>query len=295
MSHEEIIKAYFRYHFGVREDEVSIQRRLEGGMSNSNYVVKCEGVLYTFRIPGKNAEKFVSRDIEAKTLENVEKLGVDGNLLIRMDKDTGYKLNRYVEGTSLMQQNPAEFYSEVAALLHKVHGSETLAENDYDPLGRLKQYEKYVVENGLHHGQGYREIKEKFLKFSDELLAVEKVFCHNDSQPSNFLRTDKKELLLVDWEFGGNNDPLYDVACYGNNDFAYAIGLLPVYLGREPKHNDWKRLYLWRTFQCLQWHNVALYKEATGVSAELHLDFLKIAESYVEKANRMYAEALAFI
>jgi thiamine kinase-like enzyme len=97
--------------------------------------------------------------------------------------------------------------------------------------------------------------------------------------------------LLVDWEFGGNNDPLYDIACYGNNDFRFALGLLPVYLGREPRKEEWERLYLWRVFQCLQWHNVALYKEAIGLSAELHLDFRLIAQAYVDKANKLFDEA----
>ncbi len=294
MNHEEIIKSYFRYHFGVREEEVEIIKRLEGGMSNSNYVVRCSGKLYTFRIPGQNAEKFVSRTIEAQILDIVEKIGVDGNLLVRMDQDTGYKLSYFVEGSPLSEPDPAAYYREAAAIMHKIHDSAYRADNDYDPFVRLEIYENYVIENGLTHGKGYADIKAKFLAFQEELRHLPKVLCHNDTQPSNFIRTEKKELLLVDWEFGGNNDPLYDVACYGNNDFKFAVGLLPVYLGHNPTDEEWKRLYLWRTFQCLQWHNVALYKEATGLSAELHLDFMKIAEYYVELANRMFMEAMKY-
>jgi hypothetical protein len=38
--------------------DAKIVKRLEGGMSNYTYVVECQGVMYTYRVPGKFAERF---------------------------------------------------------------------------------------------------------------------------------------------------------------------------------------------------------------------------------------------
>jgi len=292
--HEFIIKSELSSYFKVNESELQIIERLKGGMSNSNYVVKINDDYYTFRIPGKNAFVFVDRQIEAKTLSLIKDLHIDGNLLIKIDLESGYKISHYVEGTPVMFLNPEDYYLSATQLLKQLHESNLVASNDYAPFNRLEHYEALVENEGIKHQDNYYDILNRFKAFKPYLEGLPKVLCHNDSQPSNFIARPDGSLLLVDWEFGGNNDPLYDVACFGNNDFKYAEGLLPVYLGRTPTKSEWLRLYLWRTFQCLQWHNVALYKEAIGLSQELHLDFKAIAEAYILKANNLFAQALSF-
>ena len=289
--HHTIVKEQLSRYFQVSEDEVVVLDRLKGGMSNSNYVASINGKTYTFRIPGKNAYVFVDRDVETDTLELIKALNIDGNAMLHLEPATGYKISRYIEGESLLSKNPAEYFEEVAPVLRKLHQSGLVAKNDYAPFDRLANYERLVHSVGLSHDSTYYDIRDRFFAFKADLLAQQKVLCHNDTQPSNFIST-TEGLVLVDWEFGGNNDPLYDIACYGNFDFQLALGLLPHYLDREPTRSEVKRLYLWRTFQCLQWHNVALYKEAIGLSAELHLDFLQIARNYIAKANALFAGAL---
>jgi len=291
MNHEEIVINYLAEYLHINMESIRIIDRLKGGMSNSNYVVKAMNKFYTFRIPGKNASVFVNRTIEGDILSLIAPLGIDGNLLLHLNQETGYKISKYIAGTPLMIDNPAIYYEAVSDILHRLHNSGLVAQNDYAPFIRLKYFEELVEQAGISHLDSYYDIRDRFLKFKAFLSEWSTMLCHNDSQPSNFIVTPEGRLLLVDWEFGGNNDPLYDIACYGNNDFQYAIGLLPVYLNREPRKEEWLRLYLWRVFQCLQWHNVALYKEAIGLSDELHLNFKLIAEAYIDKANYLFDEA----
>jgi len=292
MNHHSIVKEQLAKHFQTHEDHILVLDRLKGGMSNSNYVVSVHGKKYTFRIPGKNADVFVDRDVERQTLELVAPLHIDGNAMLHLELDTGYKVSSYIEGESLISKNPADYYEEAALVLHKLHDSKLRAKNDYASFERLARYERLVTSVGLSHDPSYFDIRDRFFAFKDWLHSMPTTLCHNDSQPSNFIDIGDG-LVLVDWEFGGNNDPFYDIACYGNFDFNLALGLLPVYLDREPTKLEIKRLTLWRTFQCLQWHNVALYKEAIGLSQELHLDFLQIAKNYIAKANALFAQATA--
>ena len=256
------------------DEEVQIVERLMGGMSNQMYVIEKANETFTFRIPGKNADQFVDRHIELKAIEAIRSLGIN-NETVLMDTSNGFKLAEYVEGTPFSQL-PDLMLDQAASVLHELHDSSVRFANDYDPFGRLDLYESYHQ----HQSDEYKVTKAKFLTFQSFLEAQPKVACHNDAQRSNFLQAGDKTYLL-DWEFAGNNDPMYDIACFGNIDFAHATSLLPVYLGRTPNQDEMKRLTLWRTFQALQWHNVAWYKDDIGLSQELSVNFAAVATKYL--------------
>lgn len=263
-----------------------IEYRLLGGMSNFTYVVKMNNELYTVRIPGKGCEHFTNRVQEEEILNIVSKEGFLPKL-VYFNKDNGYKVAEYVEGKPLHEISTEEKPYELAAhLLKKLHMQE-LFPYDYKPLERLEYYES-IAKN---KDELYLALKDKFLDVHNKIL--DKVVlkpCHGDAQPSNFVIS-KEQLYLVDWEFAGNNDPIYDIACFGNVSIDEAITLLQKYYA-NPSINEYQRLYAWRMFQCLQWYNVAAYKEEIGLSEDLSIDFKAVAESYLEKAKTFYQNYL---
>ena len=130
----------------------------------------------------------------------------------------------------------------------------------------------------------YVKLKEMWLKLYDKYKSVTKVLTHGDAQPSNFLIIDD-HALIVDFEFTANNDPYYDIACFGNIDFADAEALLDVYLDNKTSDEAVKRLIFNRYFQCLQWHLVATYKHNIGLSEQLHIPFDKVSIIYLDKID----------
>jgi thiamine kinase-like enzyme len=275
--------------FGVKKEEVKVEKRLMGGMSNFTYVVNINNKFYTFRIPGKNADKFVNRIVEKHNIDLVEALGLN-NKTVYFDIESGYKIAEYIEGTPLHELDPLLYLDQAAEILHKIHESSIVSDYDYDPLGRLKLYESYLGQYDFKHSERYLKLKEKFMSYKDKYMDKTKlVLSHGDSQISNFVDT-KDGLKLMDWEFTGNNDPYYDIACFGNNDFNHALALLPVYLKKTPSVEDYNRLYFFRAFQTLQWHNVALYKEFIGLSVDLGVDFMFVAGLYLDKAEKFLKE-----
>ncbi len=286
MTNEQIIKEVMMEVLQVEEQNVIIKNRLMGGMSNYTYVVEVDSILYTFRIPGKNAEKFVDRIVEKSNIEIVKNLNLN-NETIFLDVESGIKIAKYIEGQPLSELNPLDYLEEAASILHQIHESGLRSEYDYDPLGRLQKYEEHTLEYNHVHSDRYHELKQRFMNLKDTYMDKSKlVLSHGDSQISNFLKTPDGSLKLMDWEFTGNNDPYYDIACFGNNDFDHALSLLPVYLKKEPTTEEFNRLYFYRSFQCLQWHNVALYKEFIGLSVDLGVDFMFVANLYLDKAER---------
>ncbi len=253
--------------------DVIVHKRFLGGMSNFTYLIEFDKELYTYRIPGKNSHVFIDREIESRNIDLVKSLELNCEN-IYLNNDNGHKLSKYIDGDYNLD------IIQVSKCLKKLHNSKIRAVNDYIKKDKLNYYESLVSEK---HTSMYIELKEEFLLLDKDYENIPLVFTHGDAQQSNWVNSDK--LYLLDWEYSGNNDFYYDIACYGNVNFDDAVKLLEVYLERKPSNEELKRLYFNRYYQCLQWHNVALYKHEIGLSIELSMDFKMISEKYLVLAT----------
>jgi len=262
----------------LKAKNVKVVERLIGGMSNYTYVVNADDVLYTFRVPGEYSENFVDRVIEKENIKIIEKLNIT-NETVYLNVEDGKKIAKYVNGKplSLLDEYP---YDMVADILKVIHTSNLKAVNDYQPFARLKKYEDIIIDLGYVHPEEYLILKEKFNQYKTYLENTPKVLTHGDSQPSNFVLSED-QLMVVDFEFCANNDPLYDIACFANKKYEEGLKLLNVYY-KNPSDDQILRFHLWRCFQCLQWYNVATFKELKGMSLTLHIDFKKVAVHYLD-------------
>lgn len=253
-----------------------VVKRLLGGMSNYTYVVNSDNELYTIRFPGEYAEEFVNREQEARNIKLMEYLNVT-NKTIYFDITSGIKMSKYVEGKTLVEANLFDL-EKVSNLLKTIHNSKNLSLYDYKPFERLEKYQCLLEKEDIDND--YYKLKEEFLLYKDFLDSQKKVLIHGDSQPSNFIIDNKNNILTVDFEFSGNNDPIYDIACFANVNLKDGLDLLKIYYG-EVDSDKLKRFYLWRTYQSLQWYLVASFKEKVGMSESLKFDFKKIAKNYL--------------
>lgn len=256
-----------------------IDFRLLGGMSNYTYVIDSENKKYTVRILGEHAEKFVWRHEEKYHIPLFEQLGITSHTVYFDDK-TGIKISAYIEGDILSHLNPLDHLEEVAEILHKIHDSNLNSKYDYELFERLNKYER------INHSltEEYYNLKNEMLHlYESHYSKYPHVLTHGDSQPSNFI-IGKNKNYIVDFEFSGNNDPYYDLACFGNIDFSHAVALLEVYLKRPPTKEELKRIHYYRIFQCLQWHLVAKFKHEVGMSETLKIPFDKASLKYLNLA-----------
>ena len=260
--------------------EVRVVERLMGGMSNYTFVVEADEIFYTFRIPGEYSEHFVDRVVEKENIKIIESLGIT-NETIYLNTTDGKKIASYIPGKPLSSISPEEYpYELIAEKLKSIHESGLSAVNDYDPFGRLEYYEQIVKDLRYTYPREYNIQKEIFFEYKEYLENTPKVLTHGDSQPSNFILTEDG-LVVVDFEFCGNNDPIYDIACFSNKRYYDGLHLLDVYY-RKANEEQIKKFHLWRAFQCFQWYNVATFKELKGMSKTLHIDFKMVAEKYLE-------------
>ena len=135
----------------------------------------------------------------------------------------------------------------------------------------------------------YQEIRNELFKHREYLENQTKVLCHNDAQKSNIIKSVDDEYYLIDFEFMGNNDPIYDIATFGNADVREGYELLKEY-EPNPSKDLKKRYYLWRMYVSLQWNTVALIKHYRGEGAIHHFNFLDVGAHFLANAYIAYQE-----
>ena len=268
----------------LNAQDARIVERLEGGMSNYTFVVECLGEKYTYRVPGNHAERFVDRTDELRNIKAIENLGLN-NETTYFDVPSGEKMARFVDGTVLATIDIESYNEQSVRALKTLHESNVLF-SDYDAFGRLRRYEDYCKEFGFSHPQEYLTLRKKLEELREEFQNVKQVPCHCDYQPTNIVVAEDK-LYVLDWEFAGMNDPYYDIACYGNAGFDKALSLLEAYEGHKPTETELRRLRFHRAFQCLQWFNVAIFKDKVGLSKDLNMDFNAVAMMFLGMAEEL--------
>lgn len=256
--------------------------RFSGGMSNFTYLVEDSSTKekFVFRYPGDGANNFVDYTHEYQALQEGFKLGLTSET-VYFDVQSGIKLAKYVEGDNLTDKDVD--HHAVIEYLDKFHSSNFHSLANYDHFGRLTKYE------GLHSNENdqYQVLKAFFTDlYKTTLKQYINKPCHNDSQLANFIQTSNNELFLVDFEYVAINDPIYDIACFGNADLADAIDLLAA-ANFDDREDPMLRLYGWRMFQCLQWYNVASFKHQIGLGNALGIDFKMVSNKYITLATTL--------
>ncbi len=260
---EDLVKQYFKNYHSY---EI-----LQGGMSNTTLLVETNDGKFVFRIPGLSSEIFVNREIEIKSLNLVKEYDVFRKV-IYFDNVTGISICQYNQKTKETSHN------DIFNTLNLLHGLKF--DIDFNPFKRLDYYERLNKIFGISFCDDYQDLKNTLLQSKEMLEARKRVFCHNDCQLSNFL-----DKTLIDFEYCGNNDYLFDYACFGNNDLSISKELINIDSHISDKEEAWKIVQLWYSLQALSWYNVALFKDYIGFSKQMNMDFKEVALMFLNKAK----------
>lgn len=269
----------------VLNAECTIVKRLQGGMSNYTYLIKANEAFYTLRILGEEADKFIDRKKELEHIKLFESFNIT-NSLVYFDEITGLKISKYIEGTPLSEIDSSLYpYDKIVEVLKIIHNIDVKT-SPYNFFERLETYEGYLKVLGFDFPNIYNKLKKKLLLYKDYLEENNSCVCHGDSQPSNFIY-DGEKLFIVDFEFSGYNNPIYDIACFSNMKLEDGLKLLYNY------YNDITdeiliSFLLCRIEQAFQWYNVAMYKELKGLSEKLNFNFKEISSSYLKEINKLF-------
>lgn len=275
MNKESLIKS-------VLSPDAFVISPLMGGMMNESCIVSSLGKKYVLYISTEQANEMVNRPLERDNQALVYSLGITSKN-VYFDVQKGIKINEFIEGSSLDKISQYDL-KKVAKLLQILHNCEKLSKDDYHPFARFVAYENEAKEFIKNQDTEYLKLREIVFNNKDFLESQKLVLCHNDAQKSNIVKSIDDKYYLIDFEFMGNNDPIYDIATFGNGSVEEGFTLLNEY-SPNPSEDKVKRYYLWRMFVSLQWYNVALVKHYRGEGKIHNFDFLAVADYFLKNAQ----------
>ncbi len=242
-----------------RQDIADIQRL--GGMTNHSYRVIMEsGEEYLARIPGEGTEEMINRLDERKSTELACSLGIDSPLLYF--SDDGCKVMGFIHDPQPMDEavmRQPEVLRQAADIFRRLHSCGKDTGVPFEVFEMAALYERIIRDGGVAFYSDYAQIKQTVMDVKAEVDrngAQPKVPCHNDSLVGNWVLDGSGKLWLIDWEYSGMNEAMWDLSCL-SIEAAYEAAddeaLLEAYYSRPATVEEKKRFiaaklyvdYLW--------------------------------------------------
>ena len=140
---------------------------------------------------------------------------------------------------------------KIANIVKKLHNKAIKTNVIFSPQEIINDYLK-GVKKPLFNYSKYQHLVKKAQKIYPAKKDL--ILCHNDLTPGNFLFTNKK-LYLIDWEYAGLNDPLFDVVSFLNENNLYDTKYKKIFIKEYFGNNEipWEKIEIWNNFQNLMW------------------------------------------
>ncbi|MCO5070764.1 MAG: choline kinase family protein [Rhizobiaceae bacterium] len=256
-----------------------VARRLDGGISNVNWRLSVEGeaIDYVVKIPGRGACLLVDRGCALAATRQAAGLGIGPRTFDHL-AHADMEITEFVAGhrpsTHRDFDDPA-IRGNVVEAYRRLHGSPALPatktvfaaiDDHVGQLARLGARLSPDMRGMLAQCRAAHRILE------DACPAL--VPCFNDPMPGNFLIGPGRSLVLVDFEYASNNDPLYDLAVLSGEMFFPAATerqILRQYFGRYCEA-DHARLTVYKTIADVKW---SLWAAVQARVSNLRFDFHK--------------------
>ena len=242
-----------------------------GGMTNKNYKIIINDESYILRVPGLGTEEMISRHNEMgnSNLASIKGYNVE---TLYFNEDSGIKITKFIEGAETLTGASAkkeENMKLVTSILREVHNSDMNMPNRFNPFEELLKYEEILNESNIKYYEGYKEVRNKFFELEDMMKEYGSILVpsHNDTVPENFIKDVNGRLYLIDWEYSGLNDEMWDLAAHSiecNFTADEEELFLNLYFNGDPDRNSRLRILMNKICQDFLWAVWTLVKEAEG-------------------------------
>ena len=191
---------------------------LEGGITNLNFLVSDSGSKSVVRLGSDIPEHLVYRSNEIIVSEAAYQIGVSPKLIYN---ELGVLVLEFIESKTLEPKTVRENLNKIVPIIRKIH-DEIPNKLSGQPqifwvFYVIKYYSNYLLNNNSSHISLIPSLLKKAEKLEKLSSPREIVFGHNDLLAANFL-DDGSKIWVVDWEYGGFNDPLFDIGGLSSNN-----------------------------------------------------------------------------
>ena len=213
---------------------------LEGGITNLNYLVNHGSEKLVVRLGNDIPEHLVYRSNEIIVSKAAYEIGVFPKLI---HSEQGVLVLDFIESKTLdsigVQQNLNRIIPIIKKIHHEVPNTLSGQPAIFWVFYVIKYYANFLKKHKSSHIGIIDNLLDKSAKLETLSSPREIVFGHNDFLAANFL-DDGSKIWVIDWEYGGFNDPLFDIGgLASNNDFDQNLEIetLEMYY-EKPINND---------------------------------------------------------
>jgi thiamine kinase-like enzyme len=241
----------------VRPEAVELEPL--ASLTNSTYKVIANGLAYTLRLPGKDTYEYVDRAAEEHNARIMAAAGVNAQVLY-FDTTDGTMLSEFVAGVNMTEtrfRDELEAPARVALALKRVHRLGPVFKSRFHVFAMIDIYLGILRKLGASLPEDYHDVEQGARAVRRALNAspVPLSPCHNDPWPGNLLDAGGR-LYIIDWEFSGMNDPMWDLG-----DLSVEAGFEPeqdrvmmeAYYGADAPPALYSRLALYKALSDFLW------------------------------------------
>lgn len=256
---------------GIPQEQIT-EVQTGGGMTNQNFQVTVRGERYILRLPGVCTETMIDREREYYNTMYAAEEGLNPEIAY-FDKTTGIKLTACIPGAQTLNGKSARLESNMkrtSELLRRLHHSGMPMKGEFDVWKEYGIYKSLAEENQGIWYPDFREMECFFLKLREDLVHLEKedLPCHNDLVAENFVKDSKGRMYLIDWEYAGRNDPMWDVSAHllecGFEEEEEELFLKYYFQDGKMQPVQKQKIALYKICQDVLWSAWTIAKEAVG-------------------------------
>jgi thiamine kinase-like enzyme len=261
----------------VRQEDIKLEL-LEGALTNVCYKVTTGGAAYVLRLAGEGTSDYIDRAAEKHNAQVAAEAGVNADV-VYFDATDGTMVTRFVEGVCMNAGDGFGRDSGVpvraAGALKRVHSLGRLFRSRFDVFAAIDGYLDLLRGWRTPLPEDYYEVgrKTRAVRLALEAFPAGLVPCHNDPWPGNLLDADGPDgrIYLIDWEYSGMNDPLWDLAdlsVEGGFKLEQDRAMMEVYYGTGLSPALYSRLEVYKAMSDLHWSVWGFVQHAKGNPAE---------------------------
>ena len=263
-------------------------KTLHGGITNRNYLLSNKEKQYVVRIGNDIPEHLIFRRNEQVSSKAAYQIGISPKVI---HSGKGVLVLDYIKSKTLSDSDVRNKMDRIIDLIKNFHqnmqnqliGAPVI----FWVFHVIRHYSKFLISHESNHSSKISYLLE-CCNYLEELSSPHYiVYGHNDLLAANFL-DDGKKIWLIDWEYAGYNDPLFDLGgLASNNNFQgkQEISMLEKYFESKVDNKTIKRYQAMKTSSLLR---ETMWSMVSEISSKIDFDYSEYTQENLTKFEKSF-------